>query len=152
MKLCTFSLMFKKVSKIFSQVHIYTRQAKSDCTHRRERNSSRGLPSDSLYFVTSLRVTHVQEEIGSDFLLLHFANFFPLFSLSFTHGHLAGVSTAISSPPSPLRFFPDEIFSLQLRQANPSLTFDINSFIPGRVSSWLVYGTFNIFSKFILTY
>lgn len=51
-----------------------------DRSYTPEINSLRGLPSDALYFVTSLLLTHVQEEIGSDFQLLSFAHFLPLFS------------------------------------------------------------------------
>lgn len=45
--------------------------------------------------------------------------------------------------------FPDEILSPQLRQDIHS---DIHSFISGRMWGWLVYGTYNIFSKFVLPY
>ena len=73
----------KNVLDIFTSSHI---QKESEVwLYAPEIKSLRGLSSDGLYFLTSLLVTYVPEEIGSDFRLcpLPISSF-----LSFTLGHL----------------------------------------------------------------
>lgn len=126
MKLWTCSQCYKGLKHIFTSSHI---QKESNVwLYTPENNSLRGSPSGGLYFVTSLLLTYVQEEIRSDFRLLSFANFLTVFSplhmgtfkwckLHFLHPLLNWES-----------LFPDEIF-ISLAHAKSSFTHILHQFI-----------------------